>query len=91
MAWDCREGGLHLRKEVRDQIAAAVRRCSRFPVARIERVAAKEHPPAGTVAALTLVRGRCSGGEGDVFWVNRRSHGWRVLKKVGGWGAFAQY
>jgi hypothetical protein len=78
-----------LKKSVRAEIVAAVRRCSRFPVVRIEVADPKAHPPAGTVAALTIVRGGCGDADGDVFWVHRGHDGWRVLKKVGNWGVRA--
>ncbi len=82
----CFDDGVAVRASVRAQIASAVRRCTRFPVVRLEEVDPKEHAPAGTIAALTVVQGECGNATGDRFWVHRGVRGWRVLKKVGGWG-----
>ena len=86
----CFDTGIAVKRSVRAQIEAAVRRCSRFPVVRLELVEAAEQAPAGTIAALTLVRGECGNAIGDTFWVHRGVHGWRVLKKANGWGQLSQ-
>src|SRR5260221_6291429 len=78
----CFDDGVAVKKGVRVQIDAAVRRCSRFPVVRLEVIDPKEHAPAGTIAALTVIRGECGNATGDIFWVHRGVHGWRVLTKA---------
>lgn len=78
-----------VKKNVRVQIDAAVRRCSRFPVVRLEVIDPKEHAPSGTIAAFTVTRGECGNATGDIFWVHRGVHGWRVLKKANIWGVIS--
>jgi hypothetical protein len=85
----CLDDGVAVRARVRAQIESAVRRCTRFPVVRLEEVDPKEHAPAGTIVAITVVQGECGKANGDRFWVHRGVRGWRVLKKVGGWGEFS--
>jgi hypothetical protein len=82
----CQDGGVTVRREHRDQILAAVRRVSRFPVVRIEASDPSEHAGPGVLVAVTLRRGTCTCGEGDEFWVQEVGGRWRVLKKSGGYG-----
>jgi hypothetical protein len=53
---------------------------------RLELIDPKEHAPSGTIAAFTVVHGKCGNATGDIFWVHRGVHGWRVLKKANSWG-----
>jgi hypothetical protein len=69
----------------KEQIRAAIGKRTVAPVARIHVPDADEHPRRGVLEARTLVKGDCSEGYGERFWVQKGPHGWRVLKKVGYW------
>jgi hypothetical protein len=68
-----------------EQIRTAVGKRTGSPVARIHAAPPEDHPHRGVLEAMTLVKGDCSAGYGERFWVQRRAHGWSVVKKAGYW------
>ena len=80
-----------LRKGDVARITAAVRQALGRPIRRIEMPALGERAPPGVVQVVTLRRGNCANGDGDILWLRKGARGWRVVKNLGRetWGTGA--